>query len=57
MLKLIDITGKEVAVLVNEEKSKGEYEYMMNLSGLSPGTYMYRIEAGGYVDSRTVVVQ
>jgi hypothetical protein len=45
-LKVYDMSGKEVAVLVNEMKSKGEHSVAFNASGLSSGTYFYKFKAG-----------
>jgi len=46
-LKVYDILGTEVAVLVNEEKAAGEYEVGFNASGLSSGTYFYQLKVFG----------
>jgi hypothetical protein len=45
-LKVYDMSGKEVAVLVNEMKTAGEHSIMFNASGLSSGTYFYKLTAG-----------
>ncbi len=45
-LKIYDMAGKEVAVLVNEMKTAGEHSVMFNASGLSSGTYFYKLTAG-----------
>ncbi len=42
-LKVYDILGKEVATLVNEEKSAGKYEVLFNASELPTGVYIYSI--------------
>jgi len=42
-LKLYDISGKEVFSLVNEFKSAGYHTVSFNGTGLSSGTYFYRI--------------
>lgn len=47
-LKVYDILGKEVAVLVNEEKPAGTYSVVFNAGNLSSGVYIYRLNAGGY---------
>ena len=38
--------GREVATLVNEEKSVGNYNVEFNGSNLSSGIYFYKIQAG-----------
>jgi hypothetical protein len=42
-IKLFDISGKEVATIVNENKQAGYYTVEFNASNLSSGTYFYRI--------------
>jgi len=52
-LKIYDILGREIAILVSEEKPAGEYEVEFNASnpasgtGLSSGIYFYVLNAGG----------
>ncbi|MDO8551010.1 MAG: T9SS type A sorting domain-containing protein [Ignavibacteria bacterium] len=47
-LKVYDMQGKEVAILVNEEKPAGVYNVQFNSSNLSSGIYFYRIQAGSF---------
>ncbi len=46
-LSIFDLTGKEIAVLVNEFKRIGEYKAVFDGSGMATGMYMYRLETGG----------
>ncbi len=46
-LTVFDITGKEVAVLVNESLSAGTYNVDFDASNLASGTYFYRMIVGG----------
>ncbi len=55
-LKVYDILGNEVKVLVNEEKSPGYYETLLNATGLSSGIYFYRIQAGDFVESKKMLL-
>jgi hypothetical protein len=43
-LKVYDVLGNEVATLVNEEKSAGEYEVEFSANGLTSGIYFYSLE-------------
>jgi hypothetical protein len=43
-LKVYDVLGREVATLVNEEKSPGVYEVEFNGANLSSGIYLYRLQ-------------
>jgi len=45
-LKIYDVLGKEIAILVNEKKSAGVYEINFDASSLPTGTYFYRLQAG-----------
>jgi hypothetical protein len=45
-IKIYDVLGNEVAVLVNEEKSSGSYEINFDASKLSSGVYYYQLRAG-----------
>jgi hypothetical protein len=46
-LKVYDMLGKEVAVLVNEKKSGGIHTVSFNGSGLSSGMYYYTLSVDG----------
>ncbi|MDZ7291387.1 MAG: choice-of-anchor D domain-containing protein [candidate division KSB1 bacterium] len=50
-LMLFDVLGREVAILVDEELQPGEYKVVFEASDLSPGVYLYRLQAEGF--SRT----
>lgn len=43
-LKVFDVLGKEVAVLVNTEKKAGRYEATFDSSNLSSGVYFYTLQ-------------
>jgi photosystem II stability/assembly factor-like uncharacterized protein len=51
-LKVYDVLGKEVAILVNEEKPTGRYEVEFSGSSLPSGIYFYKLEAGGNIFSK-----
>jgi photosystem II stability/assembly factor-like uncharacterized protein len=55
-LKIFDIIGREVATLVNEEKSVGEYEVEWDATGLPSGIYFYRLLAGSFVETKKMVL-
>lgn len=46
-LKVYDIIGREVAVLVNESKEAGVYEVEFDATKLSSGLYFYSLSAAG----------
>ncbi len=56
MLKLYDMLGREVAMLVNEHKSPGTYTMTWDASGHSSGIYFYRLTAGSFVETKKLVL-
>jgi hypothetical protein len=55
-LTVYDMLGREVSVLVNEKKDAGVYETKFNGAGLASGVYYYRLNAGGYVETRKMLL-
>ncbi|MCU0372060.1 MAG: T9SS type A sorting domain-containing protein [Ignavibacteria bacterium] len=55
-LKVYDITGKEVAVLVNEALQPGTYEVTFDGSGLTSGVYFYKLQAGNFAETKRMVL-
>ena len=61
-LKVFDVLGREVAILVNEEKAPGNYEVQfsagssVDASGLSSGIYFYRLAAGSFTETKKMVL-
>ncbi len=51
-LKVYDVLGREVAVLVDGVMSPGTHSVTFDGSGLASGVYLYRLESGGKVLSR-----
>jgi hypothetical protein len=56
-LKIYDLLGKEVAVLVHEKKTPGVYTAVWNGADLASGIYFYRLQAGDYRETRKLVLQ
>jgi len=55
-LKIFDILGREVATLINEEKSRGEYSVFFDGSNLSSGIYFYRLQAEEYNFTKKLIL-
>lgn len=55
-IRVYDITGKEVQMLVNDVKAPGSYNIMFNAANLSSGVYFYRIIAGNFTDVKKMTL-
>jgi M6 family metalloprotease-like protein len=55
-LKIYDVLGKEVATLVNEQRSAGNYEVEFDASTLPSGMYIYKIQSGNFIDSKKMLL-
>lgn len=56
MLKVFDVTGKEVASLVNGELKAGNYKADFNASQLGSGVYFYKLVANGFIDTKKMIL-
>jgi|WetSurMetagenome_2_1015567.scaffolds.fasta_scaffold43419_3 hypothetical protein len=55
-LKVYDINGKEIAVLVNESQLHGTYETTFDASKYSSGVYFYKLTSNGFSDTKQMVL-
>ena len=55
-LKVYDVIGNEVATLINEEKTVGNYQVEFDASSLSSGIYFYRLQAGEFVETKKMIL-
>lgn len=55
-LKVFDVLGREVASLVNENLKAGSYEATFDAAELSSGTYLYKLQAGSFVETKKMVL-
>jgi endo-1,4-beta-xylanase len=55
-LKVYNILGEEVAALVSEKLAAGSYKYDWDASGLASGVYLYRIQAGKFVETKKMLL-
>ena len=55
-LKIYDLLGREVELLVNEEKFPGFYEVNFNASNFASGIYLYRIKANNFVVTKKMIL-
>ena len=55
-LRVFDLLGREVALLVDAEQFPGKHEVAFDAEGLPSGMYVYRLESSGFTDVKTLVV-
>jgi hypothetical protein len=55
-LKVYDVLGKEVAVLVNSEYLSGNYEVPFVGTSLASGIYFYRLQAGLFTETKKLIL-
>lgn len=55
-LKVYDLLGKEVAIVLNEMKDAGYYTVNFDASGLSSGVYFYRLSSNDFSNVKRLVV-
>jgi hypothetical protein len=55
-LKVFDVIGREVAIIVSEELSAGNYSRQWNATNLSSGIYFYRLQSGSYIETKKLVL-
>lgn len=56
-LKVYDVVGREVAVLVNGTLGAGRYQADWNAAGLSSGVYFYQLRAGEFISTKKMLLQ
>jgi hypothetical protein len=55
-LKVYDILGSEVAVLVNEVKQPGTYKIKFDAGRIPSGTYFYQLKSGDYLETKKMIL-
>jgi len=56
ILKVYDVLGNEVATLVEEEQPSGSYEVEFDASGFASGLYLYRLQAGNFIETKKMIL-
>ncbi|MDP1994470.1 MAG: T9SS type A sorting domain-containing protein, partial [Ignavibacteria bacterium] len=55
-LKVFNVLGKEVALLVNEKQEPGTYTVDFTSANLSGGAYFYRLQAGEFMQTKKMIL-
>ncbi|MDG5767104.1 SusE domain-containing protein [Balneolales bacterium ANBcel1] len=54
-ITVYNVLGQRITTLLNETRASGWHEVTFDASGLSSGVFLYRIEAGGHVETRQMM--
>ena len=55
-LKVFDLLGREIAILVDEDRAPGSYTVLFDASRCASGPYYFRLEFNGHVETRRMVI-
>ena len=55
-LEVFDLLGRRIQTLVNEVQAAGSYDVSFDGSDLSNGTYVYRLTAGPFSETKTMIL-
>jgi hypothetical protein len=55
-LKIYDMQGRKVAILVSEEMSAGTYSRQWNAANISSGVYFYQLQVGSFLQTKKMVL-
>ena len=55
-LVVYDITGQEIAILINETKTAGIHQITFDGSNLASGIYLYHLQAGQFVETKKMIL-
>ena len=55
-MSVFDVVGRQVATLVDSEKPAGGYSVQWDASGMPTGVYFYRIQAGGFTQTKQLLL-
>ena len=55
-LSVFNALGQQVTTLVNEDQSPGFHDFRFDASNLASGVYFYRLQAGGVVQTKRLLL-
>ena len=56
VIKVLDIIGNEIEILIADEKQAGTYELTWYVKNLPSGIYFYQLQAGNFVETKKMVL-
>ena len=57
IIKVFDLTGRQVAILVHQQQAPGNYSVGFDASRLRSGYYFYSLQAGNYTEVKKMVLE
>lgn len=55
-LRVYNMLGEEVAILVNADLNPGKYNYQFDGNAFSSGTYFYKLQAEGFIEIKKMLL-
>ena len=55
-LSIYNLLGQKVATLVKKKQTAGSYKIKWDASNFSSGVYLYRLQAGNFIETKKLVV-
>jgi len=55
-LKIFDLSGREIATIVSEELSAGNYTRQWDAANMPSGVYFYRLKAGSFTETKKLIL-
>jgi hypothetical protein len=55
-LSIYNVTGEKITTLINKKQQAGFHSISWDASGMASGVYLYRLQAGDYVETRKMIV-
>jgi hypothetical protein len=55
-LRIYDVLGREVKLLVSEQKTKGEYSINFDASALVSGMYFYQLKVNNIISTKKMML-
>lgn len=55
-IKIFNVLGKEIATLINTNKSIGNHQVIFDATSLSSGMYFYRLQVGDFVETKKMIL-
>jgi hypothetical protein len=55
-IKVFDVLGRDVTILVNEQKEAGTHTIVFDASNLTSGVYFYQLTGGNFQEIRKMIL-